>query len=309
VEALLRLLGPVTVQEYGITVSAETISEVTLEQTRDESAVPGAPGKSFLSFLASELIERLFATTKDEWVELVRLLDRMAKERHLQLNFNDPSLQAISEEYGFDGGLVAPMGDFIHVADTSLNSTKLNLILENDVEAHIQLHETGEVRTELTWRVHNPFPEWREGRDERLVKVLMLKGVYGSYLRLYADESAQLIDIRLNGEPAGANQNGAELGRRAFGRFLPVPPGQTSVVDFEYWTPDMVRMVGNSVYTYQLYFQKQPGTRAIPLKIDFGLPNGAQILSLTLDGEPVASDTIETNLRTDREIALTFGMP
>ena len=53
VEALLDMLGPITVQEYGITVTVDTLSEVTLEQTRDERTVPGAPGKSMSRMIRS----------------------------------------------------------------------------------------------------------------------------------------------------------------------------------------------------------------------------------------------------------------
>ncbi len=61
-----------------------------------------------------------------------------------------------------------------------------------------------------------------------------------------------------------------------------------------------------SVYAYELYIQKQPGTKAVPLSVDFELPTGAEIRSLRLDGESVSGSDIVTDLRTDRVIELTF---
>lgn len=308
VEALLELLGPITVQEYGITVSSETLSEETLKQTRRESTVPGAPGKSFLAFLAKDLLERIFATSNDEWIDLVRLLDRMAKERHLQLNFQDDRLQALASEYGFDGALIEEPGDFIHLADTSVLSTKLNLILQKSVTVDIELGNGGTTKTKLAWHVSNPFPTWSQGRDQKLVEALMHQGVYGSYLRLYAPIGAHLTSIDLDGEPVGAEQIGPELGKMAFGRFFPVRPGEARIVEFSYATPGVVRALADGSFTYHLYIQKQPGTRAIPLNIEFHLPERAQATALTLDGETVSGLIVETDLRTDRIIELRFSL-
>ena len=308
VEAILKLLGPITVREYGIAVSAETLSDVTLEQTRNESAVPGAPGKSFLGFLAGELLERLFATTKEDWVDVVRLLDRMAKERHLQLNFQDERLQSLATAYGFDGALMAEPGDFIHLADTSVNSTKLNLILENRAAVQVALGAGGEANTTVAWHVFNPFPTWRQGRDPKLVEALMLQGVYGSYLRLYVPSGAHLASIHLDGKLAGAEQIGPELGKMVFGRFFTVRPGEARVVEYTYTTPGVVLHSEDGSSIYRLYVQKQPGTRAIPLRIGFLLPDGARLTGLTLDGEAVSGRTLETDLRTDRVIELRFKM-
>jgi hypothetical protein len=298
----------VTIGEAGVTVTAENISEVTLEQTRNESAVPGAPGKSFLGFLAKALLNRVFATSKDEWVDLLKLLDRMAKERHFQLHFDEDRLQSLNTEYGFDGSLVRTDGDFLLVADTSVNSTKLNLILETSVRATLSLSDDGSSLTQVTYTIANPFPAWRQERDSLLVSALMLEGVYGSYLRVYAREGARLIDVRLDAQSAGAEQIDNEFGKSVFGRFFPVLPGQTRSVIFLYETPGVVR-IEDRVATYALYVQKQAGTRAVPLTLRFHLPRGAVLEELTLDGQRVATPYIATDLRRDRKVEVIFRLP
>ena len=308
VEALLDMLGPITVKEYGITVSAATLSEVTLEQTRDERTVPGAPGKSFLSFLAKDLIERLFNTSNQEWVELVKLLDRMARERHLQLHFFDPRLQAIAEEYGFDGSLLMTDGDFIHLTDTSLQSTKLNLILETKIEANIAIDAQGTARHDLNWTVFNPFPKWQATHDARLVRALMIQGVYGSYLRLYAPKQAVLQKINLEGTDVGAGEIGTEYERAVWGRFFTVQPDKTANLDFQYRVPRVVEEHGDGLRVYRLYIQKQPGTRAFPIKVNIHLPDNVEVMSMTLDGKQRDFGPIETDLRVDREIVVTYQL-
>jgi hypothetical protein len=298
----------VTVKEYGISVSAETLSEVTLEQTRNESTVPGAPGKGFLSFLAKDLIERLFATSNEEWVELVKLLDRMARERHLQLHFVDPGLQAIAEDYGFDGRLLMTEGDFIHLADASVQSTKLNLILESKMSVKVALDDQGTASHTLAWTVHNPFPKWQAGRDPRLVRALMLQGVYGSYLRLYAPKQAVLTKINLDGQDVGAGEIAQEYGRSVWGRFFTVQPDKTVEIDFQYRVPGAVEVHEDGLHIYRLYIQKQPGTRGPPLTVDIDLPDNIEVLSMTLDGSERDFGPVETDLRVDREIVVRYQL-
>jgi hypothetical protein len=55
--------------------------------------------------------------------------------------------------------------------------------------------------------------------------------------------------------------------------------------------------------------QKQPGTLAVPLRIKVEAPSWAEAVSLELDGQPVALDSLglETNLRQDREIVVRLA--
>ena len=304
VEALLRLLGPVTLDQYGIRVTAANLNEVTLEQTRNESALPEAVGKGFLAVLASELLESIVATPKDRWVDLVQVMDRMGSERHLQLQFSDPALQALSAEYGFDGSIVQPPGDFLMLADASVTSTKLNLILQNAIGVGVQI-DGDAAETTVDYTMTNPFPEWRQGRDPRLVSALMLGGVYGSYLRLYAPPQAQFLDLRVDSQPAGAQQIDMELQKRVFGRFTPVLPGATRKVEFRYRTDGVVEQLAGGWRRYRLFIQKQPGTRAIPLTLQLHLPPGADVRSVTLDGAK-AGTSITTDLRVDRTVEVIF---
>lgn len=305
-EAILGVLGPVTVE--GDTVTAANATELTLARTRTADSVPGAVGKDFLSELASEVVERLSTVPRDRWPALLRTLNRLGRERHLQLHFDDASMQALAREYGFDGALTnPPAGDTLLLADTSVASTKLNLILQNAVEVEVRLDDTTALTT-VVYEIANPFPEWERGRDPRLVRALMLDGVYGAYLRLYAPQQARLEDVRLDGRPAGAEQAGIELGRLAVGRFASVPPGATRRIEFRYAVPDVVETLEDGSHRYRLQVQKQAGTRAVPLAVRLELPPGAVLRGVTLDGKP-AGLTLETDLRTDRVIEVVYRPP
>ena len=308
VKALLKFMGPIEVPEYGVTVNANNFDEISLQYTRNEYYVPGEPKKAFLSYLAREVIGRLLATPKDRWVDMVSLLDRMGRERHLQLDFSDPKLSALSRDYGFGGTLQSNASDYLLIADTSVNSTKLNLILQTSAQVSVQLTPDGAAESTVQYSVENPFPEWEQGQDPDLVRSLMLDGVYGSYLRIYVPRQAQLQTVDLNGQGAGPEQNDLEYGRAVFGRYFRVLPGEDDVLGFQYRSPGVVFSDGDD-YVYSLALRKQAGTDAMPVALNIQLPDGAKLMSATLDGKPVNGTSFQTDLKVDRYIEVRFKLP
>jgi hypothetical protein len=240
-------------------------------------------------------------------VDLLRALDEAGRERHLQLQFQDSKLQDLSNSYGLSGAIVTPpTGDFLLVADTSVNSTKLNLILEPSIQVGVTLFNSGTARSLVTYSIANPFPTWRVGRNPEVVQALMMQGVYGSYTRVYAPPGAVLLDSRVDGVRSGVEQAGPELGRTAYGRFFTVLPGATSTVQFLYDTPGMVRSLGNGTYEYDLYVEKEAGSYAVPLQVNLNLPDGASLESVKLDGKDIDGTKVVTDLRVDRRIEVRY---
>ncbi|HEX5368422.1 MAG TPA: DUF4012 domain-containing protein [Dehalococcoidia bacterium] len=307
--ALLRLLGPVKVPEYDVTVNADNVTSITLEYTRQEFYEPGQPKKAFLSYLSREVLDKLFATPKSKWVDLLRLLDEQGKERHLQFNFGDAKLQRLASEYGLDGSLNQAKGDYLLIADTSVNSTKLNLIMEPSARLDVALDGAGNASSLVTYATSNPLPQWQQDKDPHLVSELMLDGVYGSYLRIYVPQQSHLQDVLLHGNSSGAEQNDVELGRAVFGRFFPVLPGQTGQVQFAYQTPGVATQDKDGVWNYSLYLQKEAGTRATPITVRVTLPKGAEVVAASINGKSADGTTFNTDLLTDRQIEISYRLP
>jgi hypothetical protein len=308
IRALIGELGDVYVPSYDVTVTSENMQELTLELTRDEWDVPLAEQKAFLSDLSEALLQRIFSTPRDQWVGLLSTLDRMARERHLQLNFNDPDTQSLAAAYGLDGSIEQPEGaDYLMVADTSVNSTKLNMILGTSLDLGIDLSRDGIVRKDVTYSVENPFTQWAIGRDPELVRRLMFNGVYGSYLRVYGLPQSRLLDLTFGGETVGAENIGLELGYRVFARYFPVLPGTAAHLAVSTETAGVVSASGQLRH-YRLFVQKQAGTGAVPLTVALKLPDGARLESVSVGGKPVkiVDGRLTTDLSTDRVFEVEY---
>jgi hypothetical protein len=213
----------------------------------------------------------------------------------------------LTAEYHLDGSIAEQAGDFLLLADASVRSTKLNLILANSIRAQVQLSDT-DTESTVSYTTTNPFPEWQAGRDPRLVRALMLDGLYGSYLRLYAPSHSRLLDLRVDGQAAGAQQVDLELGKRVFARYVEVPPGETKTVEFRYRSEGVIEDLGDGWRRYRLHIQKEAGTDAIPVQLQFRLPDGSTLRSITLGGV-TSGLSIETDLRVDRDIEIIYRPP
>jgi hypothetical protein len=308
-EELLAVTGPVEVPEYGVTVNQENALEVTEALTRSPLE-PGSDRKAFVAFLAEEVLDRLMKTPPSNWSALLETLERLRDSKSLLFYSDQPELQAPATRMGLDGALRQPEGDYLMLVDASVNSTKLNIVLHQDVSLTAELDELGNARVEVEVDYRNDLPAWERGRDPALVERLMLGGMYGGYLRLFAAPGARLLEVRQDGASAGVDEVASELGHSVFGRFFAVPSGESRRLSFSYVAPAVVR-ADSGVYEYRLFLQKQPGTAAVPWHLRIVPPEGARVLSVELDGEARAASDIDLSLdlRRDHEMVVRYRLP
>jgi hypothetical protein len=115
-----------------------------------------------------------------------------------------------------------------------------------------------------------------------------------------------LSKINIDGTDVGAGEIAEEYDRAVWGRFFTVQPDKSVELDFQYRVPDVIKQRPDGLREYRLYIQKQPGTRAFPLTVTIDLPDNAEVLSMSLDGDERDFGPVETDLRVDREIVVSF---
>ncbi|MDI6858516.1 MAG: DUF4012 domain-containing protein [Dehalococcoidia bacterium] len=305
-QELLSVTGPVTVEEYGVTVNTENALEVTEALTRTPLE-PQGDRKAFVAFLAEEMLQRLMRLPSDRWTPLLDALEELRDEKEVLFYSLDPQLQAVAERMGLDGGLRETPGDYLMLVEASVNSTKLNIVIDQEIEVRLALDDLGNAEKEVRVRYRNDLPSWEQGRDPDLVRRLMLDGLYGGYLRLFTAAKSRLVSVEIDGAEAGPSEIGEEQGKGVFGRFFALPSGAAREVAFHWATPAVVDFRGE-LAEYRLLFQKQPGAAAAPLMVTVSIPPGAELVSLELDGRALedAGLRVRTDLSRDREIVVKY---
>ncbi len=313
-EELLKITGPVAVEEYGVTVDSDNALDVIEALTRSP-VEPGEDRKAIVAFVADEVLRRLLDAPPSRWSSLLETIERLREQKNILFYSFDEDVENLVREMGLDGGIQDQGGDYLMLVDASVNSTKLNIVLQQEVQVDIRLDELGNAQTRVDVSYENNLPTWEEGRDPELVRKLMLGGMYGGYLRLLATAHSRLVEVREDAQPVGVEETGQEEGKTVFGRFFALPKGESTQLSFSYVAPSVVRTKA-AFREYRLFVQKQPGTSAIPLRVAITPPPGAQVLSVELNGsseaaeagEPVSGSAVEvtTDLSRDRELVVRY---
>jgi len=311
-EELIEVLGPITVERYGETVSAEDVIEKTLIVTHPEGQRPWEIDRyDFTGYLAEDVIARTLSAGPTQWAPLLSALDTLGREKNLLIYHTDPAVQRVIADFDWDGGIGQARGDYLMVVDSNLGRNKLNQVVEPSINLDVYLDGEGDAANVATVSYRYDYSTWARQGDPRLVGLTTAWGsstLHGSYVRLLAPGGSELREVALGGVPVEAEEVSAEGSTSSFGRYLSVPPDGTREVAFTYLSPSAVDMSENP-YEYRLFVQKQPGTRAIPLIVTTEVPPGMRLLSSELDGEEWTGEPaqIVTDLGEDRQIVVTYA--
>lgn len=332
VRSLVRALEPIQLEGYDQEVSGGNVLAL-MQKHWASPAGEGQTGdwwahrKDFMGDLLGAMMGRL--ETDVGSVDLGRLMEAVRRglgEKHVLVYVIDPTVGEIMRRNGWDGTLATTEGDFLMVVDTNMGFNKVNPNVETAVEYQVTLGEDDSLtgRVAVTYRNHST-----ETTDSCIQEAVypptyqeMMEGCYWNYLRLYVPEGSELVEGPQLTLPEGslrAREDGtagvplateilpAESGKDVFGVFCVVPPGERREMVFEYKLPSSV-VEGGDPRTYRLLVQKQPGTEAVPLRVEVKLPSGSSLVSTQPEtsGPSQGSVVFESDLREDRLFEVIF---
>ncbi len=310
-EKLLEVTGPVTVERYGETVSAENVIEKTLRITHPDALRPWETDRyDFAGYLAKGVIDRTLGAGPGKWTSLLSALHTLGREKNLLLYHTDPGVQQVIAEAGWDGAIRQDAGDYLMVVDSNLRRNKLNLLVESSIDLTVRLDSQGGATDAVAISYSNGYSAWAQGRDRALAALVIGGGaldLYGNYLRVLAPQGSSLEGMTLGAVTTDPEDVSVEDSKTVFGCYFTVPRDATRPVEVTYLSPSVAVSDGDG-HEYRLLVQKQPGTRAIPLTITVEVPPGMEIRASALDGKPLESATgrIVTDLRQDRELVVRY---
>ncbi len=277
---IFEALGPLDLTAYGEVLTAQNFEE----RLRYYYLPPGVEKsddwwlkrKEFTGIVLSGLLNRLNNGGAKDYLRLASWLGRAMQEKHLQIYFNQPDLEAQLTKRSLDGAQLDPQSDYLMTVDTNVGFNKVNFNLDKTL--HYQVSSGGNGGTlfaSLTITYSNRAGV-REGTAAgECVKVAkydsdylsMTNGCYWNYLRVYVPAGSQLRQS--SGFPAESQPvTFSENNKTVFAGQLIVPPGKSLTLTFDYTLPNRL----SNLADYKITVQKQAGTRPIPLIVDFTFP-------------------------------------
>ncbi len=282
---ILSVVGPVQVPETGDTVTAANFYEKTLLRVQLHTG-PGAR-KSFLSYAAKPILERLFALPTRQLLPLLQSMERACGTKSLQAYFADPAIEGLVEHFNCTGRVKPWAADGLMIVDSNLDGNKDDFWVKRDFSLKIAIHSDGIARHTL----HLHY-----GSYPRIVNVT---GPYIGWLRVYLPVSSTVVSVD------GASLRPADdLGRRVMQGWIQwmYQASEDVTIVYDVDAP----AVYSSAHWLSLYWQKQAGREADPIKLQVVLPAGWRILRAQVGSTSVSGNAAKTDLSVDRDFQFWY---
>ena len=317
-QALLELVGPVTLEEYDVKLSAQNFAAVLQEEVEFNYDEELNQPKKIIADLAPILLETIKNLNPEDYLTLAQAMSVLLESRDILIYHNRPEVQTTFSELGWSGEVVQSESDYLAIVHTNLGGGKTDGVIDDVIDISIHIDEKGNKTNTLTIR-----------RTHRGVKGAPLTGVRNvDYLRVYVPLGSQLIEAsgfesppaHLFKEPevdwlidedlakseqtftihaASGTEIYTESNKTVFANWVMLDPQEVSEVKFVYKTPDLVQMFSvptkdpswadwfsgdtagtdRKLYFYDLYLPKQSGSWAPELNVTLNFPQSWQVKS------------------------------
>ncbi len=299
VEALLRITGPITIQD--ITFTAENVTEkleYEVEYGYRDRDIPFETRKQILKPFMTELLHKVRLHAFFDLNDFIAEMKKMADEKQIVLSVDTKDVQKKIDEFGWSGKVKEFDGDYLQWVDANLAALKTDHAMKRSLAYELRPDGKGKYVAVATMTYVNTGSfDWRTSR-------------YRTYARVYVPQGAQLVSVegsmlKDKSSEAGRVDQGVELNKTWFGTFISIEPGQTKTLRFTYVLPDALT-TKIAQKDYQLFIQKQAGTIAhgLTLRLNFGTSiRGAN----PPEAEKYWGDAeyrVDTDLRMDRRFGV-----
>ena len=247
VAEFLKITGPITVEKYGETFTAETHPEYGISdavyklELYAQKILQGTKDrKGPVGDLMEGMLDKLFNAKSEQFPDIFDTILKSLEAKNIQFYFNDQKDQKLSEELGFGGRIKDFDGDYVHVNNSNIAGLKGNFFTKYAIEQDIAIKDDGTVVKKVTTTINNTF------RNDG-----WLNAVYQNWLRLYVPEGSKLIEKNIEIDLEQKN----ELGKEVWAGFSRTPPLSSTSSSFTYELPFKVKKGS----TYKMLIQKQGG--------------------------------------------------
>jgi hypothetical protein len=203
--------------------------------------------KNIMNDLAHILKERLKSLSLSQLPELLKIINQAIVRKDLLIYYTNPSLQTIVSNMKADGSVVKSDKDYLMVVDANLAAFKTDAVMQKDWYYNLSNTEEG-LRVDLTLKYsHQGDFDWRTTR-------------YRSYTRVLTPSNSEFIGLLGNYQDF---KQELKYNKKIYGFFISIEPGTSQEYTLSYLLPN------SFVDDYELYLQRQPGSRINSFTINF----------------------------------------
>lgn len=286
---LLEVTGPIYLAAYDEEINTENVYERTQYHSEFNFEEGSEQKKSFLTLMGSKLLESLFDLDNKDMFGLVTKLAEASQGKHLLVYLPDSTFSSYLNERGWDGSLITPKEgqDYLYVVNANVGGTKSNYFVGNAYKYEVSAKtRDGVLRGKLTLNYKHVGEDdsWPGGPYTNYVRVLTKPGTKLTGAQYIANVEIQDIFEKV------VTSNVGPFTSYEFG--FTVNPQEEAYIIFEYdLSPDTALTTLDK--TYDLYWQKQPGTMADSAEFIFEPPFGLEVVDGSAEVNTVLVNDLE----------------
>lgn len=324
IERLLLITGPITLENYGVTINADNFVKITQYQTGVAYDKVENKPKQFIADLAPVLINKLLASDISQYQKIMEVLNNSFQEKHILLYFLDPKLQDMVNKYNLGGKLYNAPKDYLSIIHSNIGGYKTDGVMQENINIATKLQNNGKVINKIIInREHKggdtEYEWWNKDNIDYLrvyipknSKILNISGytdkeektLNQDIAKYSQDTDLKAIESTLNHNEDWDIDTFEESGKSVIGGWVVTKPRETSQIMIEYELPFAFK----SYDIYSLILQKQAGTLGVKYEYSFELESKKKVMwmqsSLDLQKTDKGYKVTDKPLRTDEYIGV-----
>jgi len=291
---LLRITGPIIVEgvEYNKDNFVELL-EYRVERGYVQLGISSWQRKEVIGEILRIIKIKLFDLPASRWLEIANAINENILKKNIFVFFKDAQLQRLVKDINLAGEVKEVEGDYLMVVDANMAALKTDAVINRNINYSFSESANGLfAKLRINYAHHGDF-DWRTTR-------------YRTYTRVYVPAGSEFI--KAEGLSEGEVEISQELGKTCFGAFISIEPGEINGLYFEYKLPDNIAeqiKFGN----YDLYVQRQPGSRVEELVVDLNMNNKVNSYNpIGFYVERIGEDRVrwKTDLNMDKGFSVNF---
>ncbi len=147
---LLRLVGPIPMPEYDVTLTADNFQETVQLKTSVEYDKKLNQPKKFLHDFAPLLLDKLTNLGKEQWFSLFEIIKQDFAQKHIMVYSTQQDVQTKIAKMGFDGRILDADRDYLAVFNSNHGGTKTDLDIKQKINFHSEISSSGQITNTVT---------------------------------------------------------------------------------------------------------------------------------------------------------------
>lgn len=274
-QKIIAALGEVNLPDFKENINAQNLFE-RAEYYSEVGFFPGSTQKQdFLGGLTRALFEKIKSGEKT-WSALAQNLWAALKSKDLLVWLNNNEAMEIISDLDWDGRIkdltclssnLDCQIDYLMIVEANVGVNKANYFIKREIEQEININDRGEITETLRLYYQNDSPS-----------ETFPAGRYKNYLRILVPESAELLNVSLQGDQIDKQKvdQSTVSSKKSFGFLVEVPIKEKRLVEVAYKQTQKIDLDRPNKYLFLL--QKQSGFPSVKFNLLVTPPAGTTLL-------------------------------